>query len=154
MDEKTAQESMQDWLQALVTFADADVTINDYSLFDSPQAGGPFVIIENSDGFGSVHDGYTPQDVWEIPVLLLVAFAIGDDPDTTTFNNFRDTRQIIINEANDRTGNRTPVAGSDVTRIRNGTPIISWYQAGADPNQPGSYPSYIMQQLIFQVVTF
>lgn len=150
MNEKTAQESLQTWLQGLSIFADVDVTINDYSIFDGPAGEGPFAVIENSDDFNSSQDGYTPNDSWSIPVLLIVPFTF----DKETLDNFRDYRQDIINEANDRTGNRTPVAGADVASIRSGTKVLHWYGDGVQETEPGTFPLYVFQQLIFDVRTF
>ena len=150
MDEKTAQESLQTWLQGLSEFANADVVINDFSIFDGARDKGPFAIISNSDRWRSRQVGSVAEDTWPIPVFLLVPFT----KDQETLNTFRDTRQVIINEINDNTGNRTPVPGADISEVFPGTDVMEWFEEGTKPEEFGTFPLYIFQVMLFQVETF
>lgn len=154
MDEKTAQEFLQSWFQDMGDFEWDSVVINDYSIFDSSKANGAFLIIENSDTFISRQETASAQTQWDIPVIIVQPYSFSENSDQSTFDDFRDARQAIINKANDRTGNRTVGDGAHIVDIRSGTPVINWYAAGSDPGTPGTFPIYLIQQIIMALETF
>ena len=105
--EKAVQESFQGYFQGLDSYASADVTINDYSVLEDPRDGGPFIVIENSDDFDSLQENYSPENQYNINLLLLVPFTT----DASAMNNFRDYRQEIIDGFNGDNAWRSPAGG-------------------------------------------
>ena len=68
MSEKLIQEGIQDAIQAMDAYANADVVINDWTILDQADSAAPYVIIENSDTFKAPQTAGDPSRTWEIPV--------------------------------------------------------------------------------------
>ncbi len=154
VSEQTIQEAFQTALQALVDFADASVTINDWSVLDGATENAPYVIIENSDDWDALQETVTGVDNWHIPFTLAVKLA--SDTWETALNNFRDTRQNIITAF--RTGNARSAfgqAGVYIPRLRPDGPVGYIYSPDVDPEQqPYATPLFISQRIVAEVLEF
>jgi hypothetical protein len=151
MSEQTIAEGIQDILQAMDDFASADVVINDWTILDGPRKSAPYVIIETSDDFVSRQDGSSQVEVWQIPCHLFTRFQKWE----TALNNFRDTRQNIINEFNAvGTSRAAGQSGmTDAREIRNDGPITYWYEKYlTQEEQEVADPIFVMQPMIFEVL--
>ena len=145
--EQALQEGIQDVIQALSEFGANSVTINEDVYLDGTLDASPFVNILNSDTLASM-DGveapFTPSDVYEIPVILYVAFVDWKD----TGNEFRDVRQAIV------TGFKTAVSrscngldGVEIRTIRAEGPVTG---VTYSEQQGPIIPVYLSQSLIFE----
>jgi len=144
MTEKLIQEGIQDVIQSMDEFADADVVINDYSLFDLSSLSAPYVIIENSDDVETTQDGHIPVTIWSIKLILIERFVDW----TTTQDNLRDRRQAIFDKFNAGGSERSAGIGGgvDIMRIRTSSPILEWYSPDLPENQrPGTTPVFLFQ---------
>lgn len=153
MSELAIQEGIQDILQAMSEFADADVVINDWGLLDQSNSNAPYVIISNADDFVSRQDVKTPETTWQIPVTLCEAFS--DWP--TTLNNLRARRQAIIDEFNTVGDNRSAngLAAVTIDEIRNDGPIQPYYGPYVPAEaQAEVLPQFLNQTLILTVQEF
>jgi hypothetical protein len=153
MSEILIQEGIQDVIQAMDEFSNADVVINDYAPFDFSSLEAPYVIIENSDEMESTQDGFSPNTTWNIQIILIERFIDWE----TTQNNFRTRRQAIIDEFNSE-GNARSAGGLEATNIksiRTGTPVLEWYDPMLAENQrTNALPVFLFQRLILVTEEF
>jgi len=153
MSEKAIQEGIQDTLQAMSEFATADIVINDWNILDQTIANAPYVRIENSDAFTSRQDATSSEEVWEIPVTIIVAFTEW----TTSLDSLRDLRQAIIDEFNTVGGNRSAggTAATTADIIRSGGPLLQVFDPYNEPeHNQESLPIFLAMPLIFEFREF
>lgn len=134
MSEATLQATVATALRALSDFADADVTVNDWSILDQSTTRAPYAIIETADAFQYL-GAITPL-VWSIPVNLFVAFSDW----TQAKNDMRDLRQSVI---------ATLAGQCDTSNIRADGRISEWYDQYADAKS--AEPVYLSQRIIFEI---
>jgi len=149
MTEKAIQEGIQDVIQAMDEFANADVVINDYSPFDFSNLKAPYVIIENSDDVSSTQEGYDPVTIWNPKLILIERFIKWK----TTQDNLRDRRQALLDEFNGHGNARSAggVEGVNIKKLRTSSPILEWYDPQIAENQrPGTFPVFLFQFLTFE----
>lgn len=149
MSEKQLQEGIRDVIRAMDGFANADVVINDYGVFDLSSQKAPYIIIENSDDFVSTQDGYGAVTVWSPKLCLIVRF----DKWKTTQDEFRDYRQALLDEFNGH-GNARSAGGVEdlnIKVLRTSSPILEWYSPDLEENQqPGTFPVFLIQFFTFE----
>lgn len=152
MSEATVQAGIQDTLQAMSQFADADVTINDWSILDQGTSAAPYVIIRNANQFTARKDTYTANTKWDIPIELYERFT--DWP--TTLNALRDDRQAIIDAFNANSSVRSAgLSGVTVDEIRAASDVTEVYPPGIDPRQqPDALPMFVAQLFILTAEEF
>lgn len=150
MSEKTLQEGIQESIQAMTEFGNADVIINDWSFIDQPRENAPVVLIEDSDTFLSRQDSQTANERWDIPINLFEAFQQYDGGWKPTLDNFRDRRQAIVEKI--RGTIRSPGGGSvTIDVIRNDSSITPYYDAYVtEENIAEAIPIYIYQRIILE----
>ena len=147
MTEVARMESIQDSLQSMDEFTDAQVVINDNSVLDiggSAVAGQNYAIIYNSDNFISRQDSRTPQTNYDILVMLVVSFENWKE----TLDDFRALRQAVLDEFNSTSEDNRVADGVHIPEIRAETPIEGIFDAFIDFDQD-SVPDYLSQRLIF-----
>ena len=145
MSETSIQEKIQGVIQSLPLFADADVVINDWSIFDRPNVNAPYVLIESSDNFESLHEVHTPETLWGIPIILVEAFTDWKE----TYDNFQERRQQVIDTF--AIGGARAGDGLNIQRIHNDTPISPYYDKMIPAElQSESMPIFIMQRIILE----
>ena len=138
MSELTIRQGIQDTLQALSNFADADVTLSDWAILTQTGAhdAAPFVIITPSEDFDSVTAPSRDTTTWNIPAWLFEAW---DTDWPTTLEAFAATRQAVIDALN---ASLVAVAATRIARIR---PLQA-----PTLDQRDDY-TYLMQPLIIEV---
>ena len=150
MSEQAIQEKIQTVIQGLAIFEDADVVINDWSIFDRPNIEAPYVLIEVSDEFESVQEVMTPENRWAVPINLVEKFIDWNE----TYNNFRDRRQAIIDAFNG-TGSARADSGLNIERIYNDGEITPYFDKTIDAKfQAEALPVFIMQRIIMEGLEF
>jgi len=144
MSEKSIAEALQDTFQALETYENADVVINDWSILNRSFLCAPFIHIETAGEFEARKDTYNDQTTWNIPVTLLVRYKNNED----AYNDFRKYRQEILNTMN-TDGNRS--AGLNAVTID-----IIYSDGGIDGvfNKEVQNPEYAIPDLIAQRMIF
>lgn len=150
--EQLIQEGIQDLIQAMAVFANADVVINEWGILDQSTASAPYVIIGNSHDFSSRRDITTANTKWQIQLMLVEAFS--DWPET--YNNFRNRRQALIDEFN-TTDNRSANGIESVTidEIRPDGPIEGWFPPYLSTEELAqAVPTYIFQRMIVDTEDF
>jgi len=149
--EDDIQSGFATLFRALATYADADVTINDWGVLDNSNAGAPFIIIETADQFESRSDSQTPVTDWTIIVWLIASFSDWD----TSLNAFQANRQEIIDTLN--AGNAGSAGGLEsvyVSRIAGGEKQYIYDRYGDPQHDPEALPQYIAQRLAVDVQEF
>jgi len=150
MSELSIQEKIQSVIQALTLFEDADVVINDWSIFDRPSIEAPYVLIEDSDDFDGFQRVVTPETTWGIPINLVERFTDWKE----TYDNFRARRQAVLDAFNG-TGDARGDPGLDVQRIRNDSPITPYYDKLVPAElQAEALPIFVMQRIILECQEF
>jgi hypothetical protein len=149
MTEATIQAGIQDVIQAMPEFANADVVINDWSVFDQSGSHAPYVLIQSSDELSSRQDAQTPNTFYMIPVTLIEWFTDWKE----TLDNFTTRRDALLTKFNgtedDRSANGLESTTVDV--IRTEGPIGQAYPAYLEPDeQAEALPEFIVQTLIFE----
>lgn len=150
MSEATIQASIQDKLQAMADFADADVVIADWSILDGPISGAPYARIMPAENFELRQDNATVTVDWEIPVVLYVAFTDWAD----SYAALLTLRQNVLDAFTGDNSALGVVADeyAMMERIATGSPIIEHYLAyNKDTNQPEGLPVFLFQALAFGV---
>lgn len=154
--QKTIQEAIQDGLQAMTDFDDADVTINDWDVLDQGIGASPYCIIQNADDWASEQQTMTATGTWNIPVDLVVKVDI--QTWSTALNAFRDTLDNIITAVNSTTGtirSAGNTAGVDIKRVRPAGGIGYIYDRYIPPEQQNeATPAFVYQTLIFETELF
>jgi hypothetical protein len=152
MSEEGIQMGLQAALQAMGEFADADVVVNDYAIYDQSSLGAPYVIIENAGEFDSQQDAETPNTTWHIPLVLVERFTGWQE----ARDNLRNRRQAIVDKINSGAlRSAGGLEGVDVRRVRSGSEILEWY----DPYIPEevrkeALPAFLYQRIIVEVEEF
>jgi hypothetical protein len=150
--EATIQTALQGIIQGMAAFADADVVINDFSVFDRAIAGAPYAIISAADDFDSRQDTQTPNTTWWIKLTLVEEWTEW----STALDNLVTRRQAIIDELN-TDDNRTAdgIAGFDIPSIRNDGPILAWYEPYVSADEaPEAMPVFLFQDLLLECKEF
>lgn len=149
MTEATIQAGIQDTIQAMTEFANADVVINDWGIFDQTSSKAPYVLIQTADEFRSRHDLGAPENIYHIPVMLVEVFT--DWPET--MNGLTTRRDALLTTYNTG-GNQRSAGGIPVTidEIRPQGPIAFIYDPSIPDNQLAeALPIFVAQTLIFEV---
>lgn len=150
MSELSIQLKIQEIIQGLSLFSDADVVINDWSIFDRPNIEAPYVLIQTSDDFESLHQVMTAEVRWAIPIVLVERFTDWKE----TYDKFRDRRQQILDEFNLGDDERSG-PGLNIDRIGQDTPITEFYDKVIPVElQSEALPAFIMQRLILEAQEF
>jgi len=148
MTEAAIQLKIQASIQSMAAFEDAQVVINDNSILDAAGSGAVaavYAIIYTSDEFLSTQEAKTPDNTWQIPVMIIVAFVdwkTGLDAMTTI-------RDALLTEINSTTEANRSAAGLNITSVRSESPIEGIYDANVDFNDPSSVPDFLSQRIIF-----
>ena len=144
------QLKIQGVIQGLSIFADADIVINDWTIFDRPNIEAPYVLITTSDDFESKQDTMTPQTRWAIPIVLVERF----EDWKTTYDNFQARRQAIIDVFNG-VGDERSGSGVNIGVVLADAPITDFYDKAIDPQLfAEALPAFIMQRLILETNLF
>lgn len=149
MSEKSVQEALQDLLQSMPEFADADVVINDWRVFDQYVGDAPYAIIANANDFRARQDTKTANTKWFVPVALVMNFVEWD----TTMNALRDLRQAVVDLMN-TSDSRSADGQNGVTidLVRSDTPITPWYPPYTRAeDMADAVPQFIFQRIILEV---
>jgi hypothetical protein len=146
MSETLIQQGIQDVIQALSAFADADVVINDWTIYDQSVLDGPYVLIESADEFEARMDTVEPVTLWQERVTLIEPF----EDWQTTLNNLRTRRQAILDAFNAvGTARSAGLEATDIAIIRTQGSIDPYYDVYADPDA-GPDPAFLQQTLLFE----
>ncbi len=155
MNETAVQTGLQTIVRGVSGFADARITINDWTVLDEPVSGGPCVIIGNADNPDSRMDSSDSQDTYAVPLILVEPFT-GDWKES--LDNFRDHREALINIFNvaDNTARSVGgIEGTDVRRIYADGPITEYYDKLQDPRtNADALPIFLVQALLIEVEEF
>lgn len=143
-------EGLQGAAQELAILSDADVVINDFSVFDQWVGLSPYLIIGSSDQFEARRDSSAAQTTWTIGATLIEQFVDWK----TSLDNLRDHRQLIINKWN-ADDHRTAggLSGVDVRVIRSETPILPWFYPYQENTQE-TFPVFLYQDWGIDVEEF
>lgn len=150
--EATIQGIIQTIIQGIAGFATASVTINDWSVLDGPVENAPYAIIQTADEFASVKEGFTPNNYWEIRVILYAGFENWD----TGFNNFRDARQALLDKFNAQDSSRSlGLAGTNIREIKSDGPIQPYYSMYLEfQEMMESDPIFLFQTIVLSLEEF
>lgn len=143
MNQLTYQSAVQDTIQALSEFGDADVVINDYSILDGPVD--EYVIIENlqtgriTEGMGGVEAG-----TFELPFAIYVPFVDWK----TSLDTLRNREDAVINGFNgdDWSASGTPNVAIMFVRLEN---RIELYDPASE--QTISDPVYLVRPVVLEM---
>lgn len=143
MSEATIQAGIKTALQAMDEFSDADIVINDWTIFDQYVGRAPYVIIGTSDDFESRQDTQTPNTNWNITLTLVEAFTEWKK----SIDDLQIRRQAIIDKINS-TNIRSAggLEAVNIDEIRNASPILPRY----DPYIPDEQLAEATPQFIYQ----
>lgn len=148
MSEATLQADLQrEFLRITPTFSTGDVTINDWSILDGPNANAPYIIIQSSDDFviGSIQS--VAKRAWSIPFMLVVRFQNWG----TSEAELATTRQTVLDWlVNKSFASQSGALNFGIRSIRAGTPIGYIYDRYVE-NETESLPAYISQTLIVDI---
>jgi hypothetical protein len=148
MSELLVAEAIQDVLQGMSEFDDADVTISDWKVLDGSSMAAPFAIIKIAGDFGRMWRTKSAETTYNIPVEIYVKFTEW----STTLLAFRALRQAILDIFDTAPG---VVAGFRVNSIRSGSGIGEVYEKYIDPALQGeAIPQMLMQVLMFNCEEF
>jgi hypothetical protein len=147
MTEKARAESIQDSLQSMTEFTDAQVTINDNTVLDakgSMAEGANYAIIYTSDTFRSVQRTRVPETDWNIPVLLVVVFETWEQ----AFTALRDLRDAVLAEFNSMSESNRTSDGAYISEIRSEGNIQAIYDSFVDFENE-QVPDFLGQRIVF-----
>lgn len=153
MTEATIQAGIQDVIQSMSEFANADVIINDWGIFDQPNVHAPYVLITSADNFISRHDAPTAETTYEIPVMLVERFTDWKE----TYDNLTTRRDALLTKFNAAGTARSAngIAATTVDVIRPDGPIAYLYNAYLSPEELAeALPEFVAQTLIFEVTEY
>lgn len=148
MSEKLIAEGIQTILQGMADFSAGDVTINDWGILDGSRSAAPYVVIQTSDDFVSRQDASSQVEVWGIKMHLFTEFQGWD-----ALDDFRDTRQAIVDEFNEAGTNRAAAQSglTDTRELRNEGEIDYAYKRYEDDDEEEvSDPDFVHQVIIFE----
>ena len=147
--EKQLQEAAQTCLLTLDSYDGGDVVINDWTIFDQQITFSPYVIIGNCP-LPNI-DYRTDEHVWQIPLILAVAFQKTWEE---TENQCRDYRQEIITlfrtDPYQQLGLSTADEGLEIQRIVPNTAFLPWYDPMLSDEQlqtRSTTPLFLYQEL-------
>jgi len=149
MSEKAIAEALQDTFQALKTYENADVVINDWSILNRSFANAPFIHIETAGEFEARKDTYNDQTTWNIPVTLLVRYKNNED----AYNDFRKYRQEILDTMNSDGNRSAGLSGVTIDIIHSDGEIMEVFNKEVE-NPEYAIPDLIAQRMIFVVEEF
>ena len=142
MSEQTIAIALRTLLQSMSNFADADVTICDWSVLDGSSTAAPYAIIDVADSFETQFQVSVEEARWDIPVEIYEAFSDWD----TTRAAFRDTRQAVIDQLADSPG---ATLGLACRAVRSESPVAPVYPAYLSDNERAeALPVFLMQRII------
>lgn len=134
---------LQTEFQGLSAFSNADVVINDFSVYDQWRGLSPYIIISAADDFSGRQDTKASQTRWEIGVTLVVEW----DGWKSALDNFVTHRQSIIDKVNsDNARTAGGLEGVDLSEIRSTSPILPWMYPYQE-NQVEASPVFIFQDM-------
>ena len=148
MTEAAIQSKIQASIQSMAAFEDAQVTINDNSIIDAAGSGtktAVYAIIYTSDDFDSTQEAKTPENTWNIPVMLIVAFVDWK----TSLDAMTTLRDALLTEINSTTEANRSAAGLNITSVRSESPIDGIYDQFVDFDDPTSVPDFLSQRILF-----
>lgn len=153
MTEATIQAGIQDVIQSMIEFANADVVINDWGILDQSSSDAPYVLITSADNFTSRQDVTTAETTYEIPVMLIERFTDWKE----TYDNLTTRRDAILTKFN-AVGTARSADGLTATTvdvIRPAGEITQLYDSYLSPEELAeALPTFIAQTLIFEVTEF
>ncbi len=124
------------------------VRINDSTYLDQSIHNMPGFEIITADDFTSRQDAPTATGQWLIIGMLYIGFKNWD----SSYNEFRDVRQAIIDKFNEvGTSRSAALNGTTINEIRNGSPIEPLVY---DPQDTQGTPVYLRQVILFDVELF
>jgi len=151
MSELAIIQNLQDVIQALAEFDEADVVINDYGVLDQSLSLAPYVIFETSDDFDISNVGPSMLGVWSIPAVLVVKFDGWDNAQ----NDLLSMRQKIIDAMGGGSAASASTDGLLVRRIYSGSPLQPLYASTMSEEQArAAGPVYLTQRIIFECEEF
>lgn len=142
MSEKAVQEGIQDAIQSLTGFANADVVINDWTILDQTVASGPYAIIRNSDTFSN-DASINTNTTWHVPIEIYEAFTEWD----ASSGAFRDTRQTVIDAFSGVNRSAGGIVGMLVKDVHSGADVEYYYGPHAEHEELAD-PIFIAQSII------
>ena len=151
MTELAIQAAFQTTIQGMSEFENADVVINDYSVFDRSTLNAPYVIIGNSNAFEARQDVQSPNTRWDIIVTLVERFTDWEE----TLNNLRLRRQALIDRF-DLIGDNRSAGGLEATTIdliRSETPILPRFDPSVE-DVTEAMPIFLFQDMAFVTEEF
>lgn len=154
MNEKDIQEAVQDTLQSMSEFDDAEVVINDWHVVDMARDTGRRIVIKTADSFESTQDSQSGIDRLTVLVGLFEPFQQSNYGWKPTMDNFRDGREAIVEKFRD--GFRSPASSATrtvtINTISNDGPIVPYYdQYVPEEYEQEQLPVYLYQWLAMDV---
>ena len=142
MSQKAIREGIQDTLQALAAFADADVTLSNLDILDEPGAleSAPFVVILPPGSFDVISAPARDFITWQIPALVYTAFDASNTTWASAFEEHAANEQTVIDALQ---ADQMPTTTSRITMITGTQDILE--DVTNDP------VSFIFRPLIIEV---
>ena len=149
--ETAIHSALQTAVQGMTEFANVDVLINDFTIFDKAISGAPFFIISTADDFEARQDTMTPNGSWRVRGTLLEEFTGWK----ATMDNLRDDRQAIIDMMNTGANRTLSIEGLDCPSIINDSPITAWFDPMVRAEEIAeATPIYLFQDMLFEFREF
>ena len=153
MNETAVQAAIQTTIQAMSEFADADVVINDWGIFDQSSLAAPYALITNAENIVSRVDTKSETCTYTIAVILVERFTNWKE----SMDNLRTRRQALVNAYTGQTTARSAggLSGTNITAVRTDGPIGFEYDRGLTAEQMAvALPAYLVQKLAFDCEEF
>lgn len=146
-DEHDIQLVVQSAIRASATFSKDDVPISDYGILDGAIENAPYAIIKVANEFEIQYRTVIPEQSWQIPVQLYVAF---DDWDISEMD-MSNARQDLI----DAVTVGGALVGLTLRAIRQGSDILPVYNTYVSENEiPEMLPIFLMQEILLDCEVF
>ena len=143
-DEATVLAAFQTSIQTLEAFEDADVVINDWSIFDEYAGNSPYVILSLADTFVSRMDTASDQNRWDIGLMLALEFKGWK----ATLDSFGTHRQSIIDLFNTGSARSAGgIEGLDIPEIRSDGPVLPRFPPYVEDLREAT-PLFLFQEMI------
>lgn len=140
MNESTVMSALKTLLQGMANFANADVTICDWSILDGAVTNAPYAIIEPSDNFEMRFRVETPEITWEPYITIYEAFTDWG----TTLAALQALREAVLTAIQAGTG----TLGLTLRYLRSAQPISQVYQVYTDPQDtPEALPVFLAAKI-------
>lgn len=149
MTELAIAQAFQSSFQGLSIFADADVVINDFSVYDQWIGKSPYLILSTSDTFESRQDTKAAQTRWDLGATLVVLW----EGWKTALDNLMSYRQDCIDLVNSGSVRVAGASGVDVPVIRSASKILPWFYPYQE-NDANAEPLFIFQEWIIESQEF